>query len=152
MSQSLARVIKALRDAGIASEPVEIGDSRSAADAAASIGCALDQIAKSIVFARGDGCALFLTAGGGQVNATRASALAGAPLVRADAARVRAVTGFAIGGVAPVGHLTPGPIWMDERLMDFDEVWAAAGTPRHVFGIAPKDLLRITGARLAEFT
>ena len=145
-------MITALRTAGIDAEPIELGDCRTAGDAAAAVGCALDQIAKSIVFARGDGCALFLTAGGGQVNATRASALAGAPLVRADAARVRAITGFAIGGVAPVGHLTPGPVWMDERLMDFPKVWAAAGTPRHVFAIAPADLLRISRATPAEFT
>lgn len=152
MSKSVERVITTLRDFGVEAEAIELGDCRTAADAARAIGCEPDQIAKSIVFARGDGCALFLTAGSSQVNATRASALAGAPLVRADAAMVRNVTGFAIGGVAPVGHLNRGPVWMDERLMDFDRVWASAGTPRHVFAIAPADLLRVTGATLAEFT
>ncbi|MGB3555423.1 MAG: YbaK/EbsC family protein, partial [Jannaschia sp.] len=94
---------------------------------------------------------LFLTAGGNQVDAAKATALAGMTLTRADAATVRAVTGFAIGGVAPLGHLTPSPIWMDPRLMDFAEIWAAAGTPRHVFPIAPAELQAATGAILADF-
>lgn len=151
MSKSLRRVIAALRAAGLEAEPIELGDCRTAADAAAAVGCAVDQIAKSIVFARAEGCALFLTAGGRQVDAGRAAALAGEPITRADAETVRAVTGFAIGGVSPVGHLTPVPVWMDRRLMDFDTVWAAAGTPRHVFAVAPGDLARIAGATVSDF-
>ncbi|EKD60377.1 MAG: YbaK/prolyl-tRNA synthetase associated region, partial [uncultured bacterium] len=69
-----------------------------------------------------------------------------------DAAQVRSVTGFAIGGVSPLGHLTPSPLWMDRRLLAFPTVWAAAGTPRHIFAITPSELLRITGAELADFT
>jgi prolyl-tRNA editing enzyme YbaK/EbsC (Cys-tRNA(Pro) deacylase) len=65
---------------------------------------------------------------------------------------VREVTGFAIGGVAPLGHLTPSPVWMDPALMGFDTVWAAAGTPRHIFAIAPSALQRLAGAELAPFT
>ncbi|WP_179379567.1 YbaK/EbsC family protein [Jannaschia marina] len=152
MSKSLKRVTRALAEAGIETTPRELGDCRTAAEAAASVGCALDQIAKSIIFGAGDGCALFLTAGGNQVDAARASALAGTDLTRADAGVVRRVTGFAIGGVAPIGHLTPSPVWMDPRLLDFETVWAAAGTPRHVFPIDPRVLHRITGATLADFT
>ena len=128
------------------------GETRTAQQAADAVGCALDQIAKSIIFGHGDGCALFLTAGGNQVDAEKASALAGGPLTRADADTVRRVTGYAIGGVSPLAHKTPSPVWMDPRLMEFETVWGAAGTPRHVFPIAPPDLLRVTEATLADFT
>ncbi|MEM8851876.1 MAG: YbaK/EbsC family protein [Pseudomonadota bacterium] len=153
MSKSLRRVAHALSDAGLNITPVEMpGETRTAAQAAAEVGCEIDQIAKSILFGRGDGCALFLTAGGNAVDGAKASDLAGADLTRADAATVRSVTGFAIGGVAPVGHISPSPIWMDPRLMDFDTIWAAAGTPRHVFPISPGDLQRLTDATIADFT
>lgn len=92
-------------------------------------------------------CRLFLTAGGNRVDAAKATELAGEPLGKADAALVRAETGFAIGGVAPIGHLKPVRAWWDPRLSDFDVIWAAAGTPRHVFAIAPDTLLRIAPAR-----
>ena len=65
---------------------------------------------------------------------------------------LRALTGFAIGGVAPVGHLTEIAAFIDPRLLEFDQVWAAAGTPRHVFAISPDDLVRVSGARPADFT
>ena len=155
MSKSLARVTEALRAAGLTITPVETAtETRTAQQAADAAGVHLDQIVKSILFAgeTSGGLFLFLTAGGNQVAADRATALAGEPLGRADIATVRAVTGFAIGGVAPVGHLTPSPTFLDPRLMDFPTVWAAAGTPRHIFPIAPADLLRITAARTAPFT
>ncbi|MEM8822796.1 MAG: YbaK/EbsC family protein [Pseudomonadota bacterium] len=153
MSKSLRRVTRALHEAGLEITPVEMpGETRTAAQAAAEVGCETDQIAKSILFGRADGCALFLTAGGNTVDQTKASALAGTDLARADAATVRAITGFAIGGVAPVGHVSPSSIWMDPRLMEFETVWAAAGTPRHVFPIAPERLQQITNAVVAPFT
>lgn len=153
MSKSLKRVTRALQDAGLQIEPIEMpGETRTAAQAAAAARCEIDQIAKSILFGRAEGCALFLTAGGNQVDAAQASSLAGEPLSRADADTVRKVTGFAIGGVSPVGHLNPSPIWMDPRLMKFETIWAAAGTPRHIFPISPDALLSITGATLAPFT
>ncbi|MFN0113262.1 MAG: YbaK/EbsC family protein [Paracoccaceae bacterium] len=154
MSRSLARVEAALAAAGIVPEIVACGEeTRTAAQAAEQAGCAPDQIVKSIIFA---GVAsgrlyLFLTAGGNRVDGARASALAGEALGRADADRVRAETGFAIGGVAPVGHLSPLPVWLDLRLLDFDRVWAAAGTPRHIFAIDPHRLQALTGAAVAEF-
>ncbi len=155
MSKSVARVVAALQAAGRVPGVREMpSETRTAQQAAEAVGVALDQIVKSIVFrgeARG-AAMLFLTAGGNQVDAARASALAGEALGRADADLVRAQTGFAIGGVAPVGHLTPIRTWFDPRLLDFDVVWAAAGTPRHVFPIAPGELLRITGAQAAPFT
>ncbi len=153
MSKSLARVTEVLRLAGYPAVPLEMpGDTRTAVQAAAAAGCELDQIVKSILFQGVSGrLYLFLTAGGNQVDAARASALAGEPLGRADAAAVRAVTGFAIGGVAPIGHLTALPVWMDRRLIEFDQVWAAAGTPRHIFASNPADLQRMAGAVLADF-
>ncbi|MCP4635053.1 MAG: YbaK/EbsC family protein, partial [Methyloversatilis sp.] len=80
-----------------------------------------------------------------------AATLAGEPLGRADAALVRARTGFAIGGVAPVGHLSPVRAFLDPRLAEFAQVWAAAGTPRHVFAIAPDRLQAVTAARTGDF-
>lgn len=155
MSKSLRRVRTALQEAGLTAEIRETDDSaRTAQGAAAAVGCAVDQIAKSVIF-RGEESGhvvLFLTAGGNRVDPAKATGVAGQRLDKADAELIRAETGFAIGGVAPVGHLRRIEAWLDPRLLDFDLVWAAAGTPRHVFAIAPADLLRITGAKAADFT
>lgn len=153
-SKSLKRVEAALEAAGIDPRVRRTELARTAADAARAVGCEVDQIAKSIIF-RGETSGkaiLFLTAGGNRVDGDRAAALAGEPLGKADAALVRAQTGFAIGGVAPVGHLAPIRAFLDPRLAEFQEIWAAAGTPHHVFPIRPADLLRITGAQMADFT
>jgi prolyl-tRNA editing enzyme YbaK/EbsC (Cys-tRNA(Pro) deacylase) len=155
MSKSLKRVRAALDAAGITAEVLEMAEgTRTAADAARAAGCEIDQIVKSIIF-RGEASGhvvLFLTAGGNRVDPDRASTVAGQPLGRADAGFVRAETGFAIGGVAPVGHLRQPAAFFDPRLLDFDRVWAAAGTPRHVFAADPRDLLRASGAQEADFT
>ena len=154
MSKSLARVRRALEEAGLAVDIREVGQARTAQEAADSVGCELDQIAKSIIYrAEETGEAvLFLTAGGNRVDDARASELVGEPLGKADAALIRAQTGFAIGGVAPVGHLNPIRAWLDTRLLDFETVWAAAGTPRHVFPIDPNRLPELTQAMPAKFT
>ncbi|WBU54081.1 YbaK/EbsC family protein [Paracoccus sp. SCSIO 75233] len=154
MSKSLARVEAALKDAGIETEIREVGDARTAADAAAAVGCGIDQIAKSIIFRGEDSghVVLFLTAGGNRVDAEKATAIAGQKLGKADAALIRAETGFAIGGVAPLGHLSEIAAYLDPRLTEFDVVWAAAGTPRHVFAISPADLIRVSAAQMADFT
>ncbi|MFN3526982.1 MAG: YbaK/EbsC family protein [Paracoccus sp. (in: a-proteobacteria)] len=155
MSSSLRRVTLALTAHGIEAEVREMpGSTRTAAEAARAAGCALDQIAKSIIFhgQASDQILLFLTAGGNQVDPDKAAALAGEVLNRADAALIRARTGFAIGGVAPVGHLAPVRAFFDPRLDDFAQVWAAAGTPRHIFAIAPDRLRSITGAQPGVFT
>ena len=153
MSKSLKRVRAALESAGVEADLRETALARTAADAAHAIGCDVDQIAKSIVL-RGvvSGAAvLFVTAGGQQVDLAAAAALADEPLGKADATLIRAQTGFAIGGVSPVGHLSPIRAWFDETLLGFDQVWAAAGTPHHVFGIAPQALLQLSGAQAAQF-
>ena len=126
---------------------------RTALDAATAIGCEVDQIAKSIVL-RGETsgeAVLFVTPGGQQVDLEAASQLAGEPLGKADAALIRAQTGFAIGGVSPVGHVNACRKWFDKTLLGFDKIWAAAGTPHHVFGMDPHQMLEISGAQAAEF-
>lgn len=154
MSKSLKRVKRAAEELGLSPEVVETSvDTKTAAQAAAAVGVGVDQIAKSIIF-RGETsneAILFLTAGGNQVDGQKASRVAGEPLGKADAALIRAQTGFAIGGVSPIGHLNPIRAFLDPRLAEFDVIWAAAGTPRHVFSISPGDLLRVTGAQTADF-
>ncbi len=155
MSKSLKRVMAALADAGLDITPLELGpETRTAQQAADAAGCALDQIAKSVIFAgQSSGKAiLFVTAGGNQVEPVKASAVAGEALGKANAALIRAQTGFAIGGVAPVGHLSPIEAFFDPRLAEFDVIYAAAGTPRHIFAINPTVLQKISGAQAADFT
>lgn len=155
MSKSLKRVIRALEAAGLTVAPVEMVDgARTAQTAADAVGCEVDQIAKSIIFCgeNSQQAILFITAGGNQVCADKASALAGEPLGKADAALIRSQTGFAIGGVSPIGHLSPIRAFFDAKLLEFDEVWAAAGTPRHVFAANPARLQEISGAQASDFT
>ena len=155
MSKSLKRVKAAIEAAGLETEILEMAEgTRTAEDAARAARCEVDQIMKSIIFKGEESghVVLFLTAGGNRVSAEKASAVAGQPLGKADADLIRTETGFAIGGVAPLGHLTPIRSYYDPRLLDFDVVWAAAGTPRHVFAAAPAALLAATGAERADFT
>lgn len=155
MSKSVKRVEGALRSAGLSVNIREvIGETRTALQAAEAVGCSVAQIAKSIIF-RGEatgGVILFITSGGSHVDPTLASAVAGQPLGKADGDLIREKTGFAIGGVAPIGHLVEVPAFFDPTLLRFPVIWAAAGTPRHLFEIAPDVLLRISGARQASFT
>jgi prolyl-tRNA editing enzyme YbaK/EbsC (Cys-tRNA(Pro) deacylase) len=153
MSKSVARVAQALLDLGLDAEIIEPGPSRTAQEAAAACGCTLDQIVKSLIFQGDSGrIYLFLTAGGNRLDPDRAAQAAGEGLNRADPDTVRTATGFAIGGVAPVGHLSAPVILADPRLLDFDRVFAAAGSPRHVFGVAPGALIAACGARVVRFT
>lgn len=127
---------------------------RTAEDAARACGCDVAQIVKSIVF-REDGTArhvLFLTAGDRRVDPVRASALAGSDLVKADAAGIRTHTGFAIGGVSPLGHLTPIDMFFDPALLGHPVIWAAAGTPHDVFAIAPAALVAALEPKVADFS
>lgn len=154
MSKSLKRVRACLLDAGVSADIRETALARTAQDAAHALGCEVDQIAKSIIL-RGErsGLALlFITAGGRQVDLARASQLAGEPLGKADATLIRAQTGFAIGGVSPIGHLTPPRAWFDPILQEFQLIWAAAGTPHHVFGLDPTNVIKISGSEVSVFT
>ena len=154
MSKSLKRVARALEDLGIETEIKELGLARTAQQAADVAGCHLEQIAKSMIF-RGEvsgQAILFLTAGGNQVDTDKASAVAGEPLGKADAALIRKQTGFAIGGVAPIGHLNPIRAFVDPRLLEFPTIWAAAGTPHHVFEMKSALLPEITGGQTIDFS
>jgi prolyl-tRNA editing enzyme YbaK/EbsC (Cys-tRNA(Pro) deacylase) len=154
MSKSLKRVRAALESAGVTPNILETAQARTAADAANAIGCEIDQIAKSIIFAgQNSGEAiLFITAGGNRVDADKAAQLAGEPLGKADAAMIRAQTGFAIGGVSPVGHVNPVRAFLDPKLHEFDVIWAAAGTPHHVFSSTAQEICKISGCQGADFT
>jgi prolyl-tRNA editing enzyme YbaK/EbsC (Cys-tRNA(Pro) deacylase) len=127
---------------------------RTSADAAAAIGCSVAQIAKSIVFravgAGGDRAALVIASGANRVDAAKVAALLGVTLKRADADWVREATGFAIGGVAPLGHLSPPLLVFDRDLLALHPIWAAAGSPAHVFRTEAEVLARITGAVVAD--
>lgn len=154
MSKSLKRVRAAIEAAGLTIEIKETENARTAEDAAQAVGCSVDQIAKSIVFGgeTSGEAILFLTAGGNRVCEEKAAELAGERLGRADADQVRRQTGFAIGGVSPIGHLSPIKVFFDPRLSEFSTVWAAAGTPRHVFSINPERLETLANAIRADFT
>src|SRR3569623_398410 len=106
---------------------------RTAQDAANAVGCAVAQIAKSIVLRAGDQVVLVIASGANRVATKKIEARLGQPVKSSDGRWVRDVTGFAIGGVAPVGHAQPPRIFIDADLMALDPVWAAAGSPRHVF-------------------
>lgn len=147
------RVRAALSAAGVATEILELpGAARTAQAAAAFLGCGVGQIANSLVFrgARSDRALLVMSSGARRVDTDRLAAVAGEPIGKADAAFVRERTGFAIGGVAPVGHATPLTAFVETSLAAHREIWAAAGHPHTVFRLGYEDLLRITGGRPVE--
>jgi prolyl-tRNA editing enzyme YbaK/EbsC (Cys-tRNA(Pro) deacylase) len=124
---------------------------RTAADAAAAIGCTVAEIAKSLIF-RGLGSnrpVLVVASGVNRVDETKVAEAVGEKIARADADFVREATGFAIGGVPPVGHANPPTVLIDQSLMALADIWAAAGTPNAVFRLTPSQLVALTGGRVA---
>ncbi|TDQ82432.1 prolyl-tRNA editing enzyme YbaK/EbsC (Cys-tRNA(Pro) deacylase) [Dongia mobilis] len=149
---SVARVRAALEAAGLATEIREFDAStRTSADAAAAIGCEIAQIAKSLIFkgAQSGRAILIVASGVNRVDEGRVAQALGEKIVKADAEFVRAETGFAIGGVAPVAHAGPVTILVDADLLAHAEIWAAAGAPNAVFRLTPAELVRITGGKVA---
>jgi len=147
LSRSARRVQDVLSGLGADFEVVELpSTTRTAADAAKAIGCSVEQIAKSIVFrtVKDKRPVMVIASGVNRVNETRIAEFLGEPIEKADAAYVREKTGFAIGGVPPVGHPEPIHTIIDEDLLKLGDVWAAAGTPNSVF--------KLNAARLAEMT
>jgi len=146
------RVRETLAALGIATEIVEFPQgTRTAQDAATAIGTTLGQIVKSLVFLADGRPVLVLTSGRNRVDTAKLARAIGANRIeRADADRVRAETGFAIGGVPPVGHATPMETFIDQDLLAYDVIFAAAGTPTAIFPIAPGELIRATGGRSAD--
>lgn len=152
---SVLRVREAASKLGLAVEPVEMAQStRTAEDAAAACGVSVGQIVKSLVFAgRDSGKAyLILVSGINRVNETAVAEKIGEALKRPDADFVRSLTGFAIGGIPPFGHATALATFMDDDLLRHDVVWAAAGTPRAVFPVDPKQLRAALGAPVIVVT
>ncbi len=132
---------------------VELPDStRSAVEAAQSIGCRVGQIAKSLIFKgkHTNQPILIIASGPNRVNEKKIAKIVGEPIGKADAAFVRQKTGFSIGGVPPVGHLFPVPSLIDKDLLEFPEIWAAAGTPHAVFALSPSDLIDLTGGEVVS--
>lgn len=142
-----------LAEAGIDTQVVEFEQpTRTSAEAAAAIGCAVAEIAKSVVFrAKESGRAVVVVAcGDNRVCESKVSHLVGEKLGRADADFVRESTGYAIGGVSPIGHAQPVTLLLDADLQRFDRIWAAAGTPFSVFPLTPAQLSALTGAAWAD--
>jgi prolyl-tRNA editing enzyme YbaK/EbsC (Cys-tRNA(Pro) deacylase) len=123
---------------------------RSAADAARAVGCTVAQIVKTLVFRSGDEPVLILMSGVNRVDLAKASAALGASLQPADAAWVRKATGFAIGGVAPIGYEHRPKLLIDEDLLTLAPLWAAAGSPNHAFATSAPALQEMTGGRVAQ--
>jgi Cys-tRNA(Pro) deacylase len=152
MHPNAERVAAAARALGFELDLREFPEgTRTAEDAARAIGVEVGQIVKSLVFTLDGELVMALVSGSNRLDEARlAATLGGAEVGRADADGVRAATGYAIGGVPPFGHPSALPTAIDEDLLTFDVVWAAAGTPRDVFPIAPAELVRLTGGAVAS--
>lgn len=152
MHKNVVRVTEAARELGLAVATREFPEgTRTAEDAALAVGCQVGQIVKSLVFLLDGTPVLALVSGANRLDEPLlAAALAGQEVARADADAVRAATGYPIGGVPPFGHTMALRTAVDEDLLGYDELWAAAGTPRDVFAVAPADLVRVTNGVVAE--
>ncbi len=153
LSASARKVQAILQQRGFGCEVVELSDStRTAREAAQAVGCQVEQIVKSLIF-RGRQSQkpyLVLASGPYRVDERRLSELAGEPIEKADADFVRQRTGFAVGGVPPVGHAEPLVTFIDETLLRHDYLWAAAGTPHAVFRLTPEDLQAMTDGKVVD--
>ena len=153
LSPSAQKIQDLLRTLGPAFNVIEFSEStRTAQEAADRVNCQLGQIVKSLIFKgrTSNKGILVLTSGSNRVDETRIGQYCGEAITRADADFVRSVTGFAIGGVPPVGHAQPIETYMDEDLMHYPTVWAAAGTPNAVFELLPSDLAKITQGKVVH--
>ncbi len=148
---SVDRVRQALLGYGHEDTIVEFPEgTRSASDAANAVGCTVGQIVKSMIFRGGDRPVLVLVSGANQVDEGKVSQILGTMIERADGRWVREVTGFAIGGVAPIGHISPPRILIDEDLVSKSVIWAAAGSPMKVYSTSPSQLIEMTGGVIAD--
>ena len=147
ISTSAQKVQDALSQSGLKLQVVELpASTRTSAEAAQAIGCQIGQIAKSLVFKTRDTQRpiLVIASGANRVDEAKIGARLGEPIGKADADFVRSQTGFVIGGVPPVGHIEAIKTFIDEDLLSFEQIWAAAGTPHAVFPMKPADLVQIT--------
>ena len=151
LSASARKVQQALQVLGLDLQVIELpGSTRTALEAAQAVGCQVGQIVKSLIFKakRSQRPILVVASGSNRVDERRIEALIGEPLGKADADFVRQQTGFVIGGVPPVGHTQRLETFIDEDLMQYAEIWAAAGTPHAVFRLTPADLVKMTGGQV----
>ena len=151
LSDSACRVQNYLSDRGFDFRVQELpGSTRTAQEAADSVGCEVGQIAKSLVFegASSHRAVLVIASGANRVDEALLEAVVAEPVLKADAGFVRSKTGFAIGGVPPLGHAEALTIFIDADLMAHPEIWAAAGTPQAVFKLTPQELQKITGGKV----
>ena len=153
LSRSAQRVQDSLRASGFANRVIELAEPVKTAQAAAdAVGCTAAQIVKSLVF-RGTGsgrAVLVVASGANRVDTGRLAALVGEPVELGDPRFVRATTGFAIGGIPPLGHERPLDAVIDAHLMTFESLWAAAGHPNSLFPLTPAELASMTRGRIAE--
>ena len=153
LSTSARRVQDAIVSAGLDCCVVELpASTRTAQEAADAVGCTVGQIVKSLVFrGKQSGKGIFVAASGAnRVNEKRFKEYAGEGIEKASPEFVREITGFAIGGVSPVGHLQAMENYFDEALLGYAELWAAAGTPNAVFRLSPSDLVHLTAGRVVS--
>ena len=152
LSPTAQRVQDVLDAAGVATRVVEYAEpGRTSAQAAAIIGCTVGQIAKSLVFRAASGRAVLVIASGAhRVDEARVAATLGESIGKADAAFVRAVTGYAIGGIPPLGHAQALATLVDRDLLRYDVVYAAGGTPHAMFPLTPADLVRVSGGTVSD--
>jgi prolyl-tRNA editing enzyme YbaK/EbsC (Cys-tRNA(Pro) deacylase) len=153
LSSSALRVQEALAALGFAYRVHQLpASTRTAREAAAAVGCELGQIAKTLVFRRKDSGTpiLVITSGTNRVDEARLKDILGEAIVKADADAVREWTGFSIGGVPPLGHRQAIETLIDQDLLQYAEIWAAAGTPNSVFPLSPADLETMTRGRVAQ--
>ncbi len=151
LSPSVQKVQDKLKNLGFSIEVVELeATTRTSAEAAQAVGCKVEQIAKSLIFQTRvtHRPILVIASGPNRVNEKKIAELISEPIGKADADFVRQHTGFAIGGVPPVGHLEKLEIFIDEDLLQYGEIWAAAGSPHAVFKLTPSDLVKMTGGRV----
>ncbi len=153
LSPSAQKVQKVLSQINTQFNVIEVTDSaRTANDAALALGCEVAQIVKSLVFMeKNEGKLLLVLASGvNRVNEKSIEREIGAKIIKADATFVREVTGFAIGGIPPIGHAQNLDTYIDEDLFAWEELWAAAGTPRAVFKLKSSDLLKLTDGKVIK--
>lgn len=153
LSAGARRVQQALAEKGLDLHVVELpGSTRTAGEAARAVGCDVARIAKSLVFkTRKTGRPVLVIASGtNRVDEKKIKALLGEAIGKADAGFVRQATGFAIGGVPPLGHVQPITTFIDGDLLQHETIWAAAGTPHALFALVPKDLENMTGGKVAD--
>ena len=153
INPSAQKIQNILRGLGSNYKVIEFTEStRTAQEAADRVGCQLGQIVKSLIFKgqTSNKCILVLTSGANRVDENKLGQYAGEAIGRADPEFVRAKTGFAIGGVPPVGHAEPLETYIDEDLLQYKDVWAAAGTPNAVFQLPSSDLVKITSGKIVR--